>query len=111
VRAAPAGQVFVSRTLPGVTRGNHYHDTKVERFMVVGGEGVVRLRALGDEQVREYRVSGAAPQAVIIPPGTVHSIENIGAGEMITLFWADEVFDPGRPDTYAEAVLQVAEGS
>jgi UDP-2-acetamido-2,6-beta-L-arabino-hexul-4-ose reductase len=100
------GQVFVSHTHPGITRGNHYHDTKVERFMVVGGEGVIRLRAIGSEEVREYHVSGAAPQAVIIPPGVTHSIENVGAGEMITLFWADEVFDPQRPDTYYEPVLR-----
>ena len=109
VRAVPAGQVFVSRTLPGIMRGNHYHDTKVERFMVVGGEGVVRLRAVGDEQVRAYRVSGDAPRAVIIPPGMVHSIENVGPRDMITLFWADEVFDPARPDTYAEPVSRGAE--
>lgn len=110
VREPHAGQIFVSRTLPGITRGDHYHDVKIERFMVVEGEGVVRLRTIGDDRVREYRVDGAAPRAVIIPPGTVHSIENVGAGEMITLFWADEVFDPDRPDTYAESVApQVAE--
>jgi UDP-2-acetamido-2,6-beta-L-arabino-hexul-4-ose reductase len=88
-----------------VTRGNHYHDTKVERFMVVEGDGLVRLRQVGGETVREFRVGGADPQAVIIPPGTVHSIENVGQSEMVTVFWAFEAFDPDRPDTYAEAVL------
>jgi len=111
VREPHAGQIFVSRTHPGVTRGNHYHDTKVERFMVIAGEGLVRLRPLGDGDVHEYRVSGAAPQAVIIPPGTVHSIENMGPMEMVTLFWAGEVFDPHRPDTYHERVLRGEEGS
>ena len=56
--------------------------------------------------VEEYLVSGAAPRAVIIPPGTTHSIENMGSDEMLTLFWADEVFDPDRPDTYYEPVLR-----
>ncbi len=111
VRESHAGQIFVSRTHPGVTRGNHYHDTKVERFMVVEGEGLVRLRPLAGDEVREYRVSGAAPQAVIIPPGTVHSIENVGPTEMVTLFWASEVFDPARPDAYYVPVLQTGEES
>jgi UDP-2-acetamido-2,6-beta-L-arabino-hexul-4-ose reductase len=106
LREVHAGQVFASRTHPGITRGNHYHDTKVERFMVIEGEGMVRLRSLGADDVLEYRVSGAAPRAVIIPPGTVHSIENVGRGVMVTLFWAVEAFDPGRPDTYHEAVLR-----
>jgi len=105
VRQPGAGQIFFSRTHPGVTRGNHYHDTKVERFIVLAGEGVVRLRRVDSERVEEYVVSGAAPQAVIIPPGTTHSIQNTGPDEMLTLFWADEVFDPDRPDTYYEPVL------
>jgi len=111
VREPHAGQIFVSRTHPGITRGNHYHDTKVERFMVIAGEGLVRLRPLGGDEVREYRVSGTAPQAVTIPPGAVHSIENVGQTEMVTLFWADEVFDPSRPDTYYERVLRGEEGT
>lgn len=111
IREPHAGQIFMSRTHPGVTRGNHYHDTKVERFMVIAGEGLVRLRPLGGDEVREYPVSGDAPQTVIIPPGTVHSIENVGPVEMVTLFWAGEVFDPARPDTYYERVLREEEGS
>lgn len=104
-RQPHAGQIFVSHTHPGITRGNHYHDTKVERFIVIAGEGLIRLRRLGSGQVQEYAVSGAAPQAVIIPPGVTHSIENLGATDMVTLFWADEVFDPARPDTHYEPVL------
>jgi len=111
IREPHAGQIFVSRTHSGITRGNHYHDTKVERFMVIAGEGLVRLRPLGGDEAREYRVSGDAPRAVIIPPGTVHSIENVGSTEMVTLFWAGEVFDPARPDTYYERVLREEEGS
>lgn len=104
LREPHAGQVFVSRTRPGVVRGNHYHDAKVERFMVIEGEGIVKLRALGDRAVREFLVSGSQPHAVIIPPGTAHSIENVGRADMITLFWANEVFDASRPDTYFEPV-------
>jgi len=79
--------------------------------LVIAGDGLVRLRPFGGDEVREYRVGGAVPQAVIIPPGTVHSIENVGQTEMVTLFWADEVFDPSRPDTYYERVLRGEEGS
>jgi len=106
LREPHGGQVFVSRTRPGVTRGNHYHDTKVERFMVIVGEGLIRLRDLGSASIEEYRVSGNAPQAVIIPPGVTHSIQNTGDVDLVTLFWADEVFDPEQPDTYFEPVMR-----
>jgi UDP-2-acetamido-2,6-beta-L-arabino-hexul-4-ose reductase len=106
LRERHAGQVFVSLTHPGVTRGDHYHDRKTERFMVIAGEGVVRLRRVDGDEVLAYHVSGAEPHAVIIPPGMVHSIENVGRDEMITLFWACEVFDPAGPDTYCEPVLR-----
>ena len=94
------GQVFVSRTNPGVTRGNHFHHTKTEKFFVVEGEGLIRMRAIEGDAVREYRVNGREFQVIDIPPGFTHSITNVGHGEMVTLFWASEVFDPNRPDTY-----------
>ena len=94
------GQIFVSRTHPGITRGNHYHHTKTERFLVIAGEGLIRMRSIEGHEVREYRVGGEEYRVVDIPPGHTHSITNVGAGEMITLFWASEVFDPDRPDTY-----------
>lgn len=100
LRQPNMGQVFVSRTHPGITRGNHYHDSKVERFMVLEGHAVVRLRRLDSPEVLEYAVSGRPLQPVIIPPGYTHSIENVGAVDMLTLFWADEVFDPEHADTY-----------
>jgi UDP-2-acetamido-2,6-beta-L-arabino-hexul-4-ose reductase len=99
------GQVFVSRTLPGVTRGNHYHDTKIERFLVVEGSATIRLRELGGREVVEYAVSDQRLQVVVIPPGLLHSIQNTGERDMLALFWADEVFDPARPDAYYEPVL------
>jgi UDP-2-acetamido-2,6-beta-L-arabino-hexul-4-ose reductase len=94
------GQIFVSRTKPGVTRGNHYHHTKTEKFFVVEGEGVVRMRAVEGGPVEEYFVTGNAYKVIDIPPGFTHSITNVGTSEMVTLFWSSEMFDPNRPDTY-----------
>lgn len=106
IKSPHAGQVFVSRTRPGITRGNHYHDTKIEKFCVIQGEGVIRFRhALGDE-ILEYPVSHQHIQVVDIPPGYTHSIENTGTTDLITLFWANEIFDPQRPDTYFEKVIR-----
>jgi UDP-2-acetamido-2,6-beta-L-arabino-hexul-4-ose reductase len=98
------GQVFVSRTRPGVTRGNHYHHTKTEKFLVVGGDGLIRLRAIESDAIEEYAVTGSAYQVIDIPPGCTHSITNIGKDEMVTLFWSSEIFDPNHPDTYYLAV-------
>lgn len=107
LKSAHGGQIFVSRTRPGVTRGNHYHDTKVEWFCVVQGDAVIRLRhVLGDEVV-SYSVSGRQIVMVDIPPGYSHSIENVGDEEMVVLFWSSEPFDPVRPDTFAREVTSV----
>ncbi|MHB8868328.1 MAG: polysaccharide biosynthesis C-terminal domain-containing protein [Thermoleophilia bacterium] len=100
------GQLFVSRTAPGVTRGNHYHHTKVEKFLVVEGEAVIRFRDVRGGPLVEHRVDGHEFRVVDIPPGLSHSIENVGAGELVTLFWANEVFDPERPDTHPFPVLE-----
>ncbi len=104
VRAPGFGQIFVSTTKPGITRGDHYHDTKVEKFCVVKGRGVIRFRKLGGEEILEYPVSDDEIRIVDIPPGYTHHIENTGDGEMITLFWANEIFRPEAPDTYWEKV-------
>jgi len=99
------GQIFVSRTLPGITRGNHYHDLKTEKFVVLDGEAVIRFRHMVTGKIIEYPVNGREIRVVDIPPGWTHSIENIGTSEMIVLFWASEVFDPARPDTFYAKVL------
>jgi UDP-2-acetamido-2,6-beta-L-arabino-hexul-4-ose reductase len=93
------GQVFVSRTKPGITRGNHFHHTKVEKFLVVEGQAVIRFRSIQADHVLEYRVRGEEFRVLDIPPGYTHSIENVGDSDMVTLFWSSEVFDPARPDT------------
>ena len=100
IKSVHFGQIFVSRTLPGVTRGNHYHHTKTEKFLVLGGEGLIRMRQIESDEVQEFKVRGEDYRVVDIPPGYTHSIENVGGIEMITLFWASELFDPDRPDTF-----------
>ncbi len=104
IKSEHCGQIFVSRTLPGITRGNHYHDTKLEKFCVIQGQGIIRFRKIGSRRILEYPVDDENIKVVDIPPGYTHSIENIGAGEMICLFWANQVFDPEAPDTYWEKV-------
>jgi UDP-2-acetamido-2,6-beta-L-arabino-hexul-4-ose reductase len=164
MKFGPYGQIFVSRTKPGITRGNHYHHTKTEKFLVLEGEAIVRFRSIQPEigeqksEVRSqrsedrsqrsedrsqksglsqesshvesltsdprplssapcpltsdlcfpviaHRVSGKDFRVIDIPPGYTHSIENVGQTELVTLFWASEVFDPGKPDTFSCPVL------
>jgi UDP-2-acetamido-2,6-beta-L-arabino-hexul-4-ose reductase len=104
LKAGGHGQLFVSRTKPGIVRGNHYHDTKVEKFLVLEGEALIRFRNLATDEIAEYAVSGQDLRVVDIPPGWTHSIRNVGSKDMIVLFWASEVFDAGRPDTYPAEV-------
>lgn len=100
LKSLAAGQVFISRTAPGIARGNHYHHTKVEKFLVIDGEAVVRLRHLHGSEVHTYAVRGEDFRVIDIPPGYTHSIENVGSRDLVTLFWANEPFDPARPDTF-----------
>ena len=100
------GQVFVSTTKPGITRGNHYHDSKIERFCLVQGRGLIRFRKTGTDEVIEYPVDDSNIQLVDIIPGYTHSIENVGDTDMLVLFWANEIFDPAVPDTHFEKVLR-----
>jgi len=106
IKSEHFGQIFISKTLPGITRGNHYHDTKVEKFCVIQGQGVIRFRQIDFERTLEYPVDDRAIQVVDIPPGYTHSIENTGKGEMICLFWANQIFAPERPDTYFDPVIK-----
>ena len=96
--------VFCSSTHPGETRGEHFHRRKVERFLVLHGQAVIALRRLFDDKVVHFEVSGERPAMVDMPTMWVHSITNTGAGDLTTLFWADEIFDPEHPDTYRERV-------
>ncbi|MDD5676896.1 MAG: NAD-dependent epimerase/dehydratase family protein [Kiritimatiellae bacterium] len=105
VKSHPFGQIFISRTHPGITRGNHYHHTKAEKFLVVEGEAIIRFRPVQDGAVIEYRVNGRDLRVVDIPPGYTHSIENVGGSELVTLFWSPEVFNPSRLDTIGMPVI------
>lgn len=94
------GQVFVSRTKPGETRGNHYHNLKTEKFCVLEGNAVIRFREIQGTKVFSYPVRGTDFSVFDISPGYTHSIENVGDTEMVVLFWANEIFDPKKPDTF-----------
>ncbi|MFI5931855.1 NAD-dependent epimerase/dehydratase family protein [Actinoplanes sp. NPDC051494] len=98
------GQTFCSSTVPGVTRGQHFHLAKVERFVVVRGEAEICLRRVLHDEVLRFRVSGDEPVVVDMPTMWVHNITNVGAGELTTLFWSNDLFDPANPDTYPEPV-------
>lgn len=100
IKSEHVGQIFISRTLPGVTRGNHYHHCKVEKFLVVEGSARVEFRHLDDDSMVTVHAAGTDLRVVDIPPGYTHSISNIGDAELVVLFWASEIFDPARPDTY-----------
>lgn len=106
IKSRHFGQIFISKSNKGVLRGNHYHNTKIEKFCVIQGKAVIRLRniASGEAETITYYVSGDKIKVVDIPPGYTHSIENVSDGELIALFWADEIFNPFEPDTYYSEV-------
>lgn len=99
-----SGQFSVNIIKPKVTKGNHWHHTKNEKFLIVSGEGSVNLRMFGEQAVIEYKLSGDKMEIVDIPPGYVHNIKNTGSTEMVCFIWANEIFDPERPDTFYEEV-------
>ena len=99
LRSSYGGQVSVNISKPGVVRGNHWHHTKAEKFLVVSGSGVIKFRRVDMDDVIEYPVSGKKLVVVDIPVGYTHSIENTGKTDMVTLMWSSECFDPEHPDT------------
>ncbi|MDD4554675.1 MAG: NAD-dependent epimerase/dehydratase family protein [Bacteroidales bacterium] len=98
------GQVSFSTTRPGITRGNHYHTRKIERFSVIRGKALIRLRRIGTSEVFEFHLSGDEPAYVDMPIWYTHNITNIGEDDLYTIFWINEFFNPGDPDTYTEIV-------
>lgn len=99
LKTADRGQVSINISKPGITKGNHWHNTKNEKFLVVSGSGVIRFRKPGSVEIIEYRVSGEKLEVVDIPVGYTHSIVNEGDADMVTLMWVNEVFNPEIPDT------------
>ena len=111
LRTPNRGQFSVNVSNPGITKGNHWHHSKNEKFVVVKGTGLIRLRRIGKDQngndypVIEYRVSGERIQVIEMIPGYTHSIVNLSdTEELITFMWANECFDPAKPDTFFEEV-------
>lgn len=98
------GQVFVSSTFPGQTRGNHFHLRKVERFVVIRGQAEIALRRLYHDTVVRVRVSGESPALVDMPTMWVHNITNVGTDDLITAFWSDQLLDQVNPDQYPQGV-------
>ena len=105
LRTGHGGQVSVNVSKPGVVKGRHWHHSKVERFVVVSGHGLIRQRLVGTDETVEREVWGERPEVVETIPGWTHELVNLSPTEnMVTLIWCNECFDPARPDTYAEEV-------
>lgn len=98
------GQVSVNISKHDITKGNHWHHTKNEKFVVISGTGVIRFRKVGESKIIEYHVSGDKMEVVDIPPGYTHNITNTGENDMLTIMWANEIFDNKNPDTFFEEV-------
>lgn len=108
IRTHQAGQVSISTTKPGVIRGQHYHHTKIEKFIVVKGEARIGFtNILDDTDNYSFEVNDSEIKIVTIPPGYVHNIENVGDSEMIMVLWGNELFDKDFPDTYAKKVVSI----
>ena len=105
LRSEKCGQVSVNISRPGITKGQHWHNTKWEFFMVVSGHGLIQQRRVDSDEVIEFRVSGEHIEAVHMLPGYTHNIINLSETEdLVTVMWANEPFDPARPDTYYDPV-------
>lgn len=100
LKSPDRGQVSINISRPGITKGEHWHHTKNEKFLVVSGKGVIRFRKPDEEKITEYFVSGDKLEVVDIPVGYTHNIENLGDTDMVTVMWVNEIFDPEKPDTY-----------
>lgn len=105
------GMGYVSTTRPGRRRGDHYHLNKIERFLVVSGDSEIALRRLYHNEVIRFRVSGDHPGFIDMPTMWVHNITNVGHGELVTMFWADQLFDDSNPDQFSEDVERTSGGS
>lgn len=104
IRLGIGGQVSYSTTASGVTRGNHYHTRKMERFSVIKGKALIQLRKINSDIVHNYEINGNEPAFVDMPIWYTHNIKNIGEEELLTVFWINEWYDPNDADTYFETV-------
>jgi UDP-2-acetamido-2,6-beta-L-arabino-hexul-4-ose reductase len=107
IKSAGVGQVSINISKPGITKGQHWHHTKWEQFIVVAGEALIQQRNILTNEVLEWRVSGKKIEAVQMLPGYTHNIINLSDTEdLVTVMWCNECFDPARPDTYFEPVVK-----
>lgn len=104
IKTQERGQVSVNIFKPGITKGNHWHHSKNEKFLVISGDGIIRFRKIGENKFIEYYVSGEKLEVVDIPTGYTHNIENLGDSDLVTIMWANECYNPDKPDTYSEEV-------
>jgi UDP-2-acetamido-2,6-beta-L-arabino-hexul-4-ose reductase len=104
IRLGVGGQVSFSTTVPGITRGNHYHTRKIERFAVIKGKALIQLRRIGTDEVLDFYLDGDEPAYVDMPIWYTHNIKNIGEEVLYTNFWINEFYDPNDPDTFFENV-------
>ncbi|MBR6777176.1 MAG: capsular polysaccharide biosynthesis protein CapF [Clostridia bacterium] len=105
IKTASCGQVSVNISKPGITKGQHWHNTKWEFFIVVSGRGKIQMRKIGSDEVLDFEVSGDKIEAVHMLPGYTHNIINLSDTEdLVTVMWANEQFDPSHPDTFFEVV-------
>ena len=100
IRTKNCGQFSVNITKPGITKGNHWHHTKNEKFLVVSGKGIIRFRQIYTDKIIEYNVDGSKMEVVDIPPGYTHNITNIGDVDLVTFMWVNEPYEPKNPDTH-----------
>lgn len=107
LRSTNCGQVSINISKPGITKGEHWHNTKWEFFIVVSGRGLIQMRRIGSDEVLEFEVSGDKIEAVHMLPGYTHNIINLSDTEnLVTVMWANESFDPNRADTFFEKVIE-----
>jgi len=104
IRHGISGQTSYSTTVPEITRGNHFHTRKIERFTVIQGKAVIQLRKIGTDEILSFELKGNQPSFVDMPVWYTHNVKNIGEDELLTVFWINEPFDPMDPDTYFEIV-------
>jgi UDP-2-acetamido-2,6-beta-L-arabino-hexul-4-ose reductase len=104
IRHGISGQASYSTTFQGITRGNHFHTRKIERFTVIQGKALIQLRKIGTDEIFNFELVGSQPSFVDMPVWYTHNIKNIGHEELLTMFWINEPYDPTDPDTYFEKV-------
>jgi len=105
IKLKSGGQISFSTTVPGITRGNHFHTRKAERFAVIKGKALIQLRRIGTNEVLNFDLSGDQPSFVDMPVWYTHNIKNTGADDLYTIFWINEFFNPDDPDTFFENVI------